>query len=325
MREMQRVIRLVRNFLFSSVNREFLIFLFFLALSGVFWLLMALNETYEKEIKIPVRIVNVPKNVVVSDAVDTMRVTVRDKGWFIAALIYGNRVRPVYIDFLTYSKNNNGECSVSTSDLIKQIVQMLSGSARVTAAKPDKIEFFFSYGESKRVPVKFIGKVTPDETYYLARMLIQPDSITVFASPEILDKIHYVSTEELRYSHFADTITVNAHLQKIRGAKINQSAVKITFFTDILTEESLDVPITGENLPMGKVLRTFPSHVTVSFITGVANYRRLRPDNFSVVVDYNDLQEHPSDKCSLHLRSVPHGISRLKLSVNSVDYLIEEE
>ncbi|HRN16196.1 MAG TPA: YbbR-like domain-containing protein, partial [Xylanibacter oryzae] len=245
---------------------------------------MALNETYEKEIKIPVRIVNVPKNVVVSDAVDTMRVTVRDKGWFIAALIYGNRVRPVYIDFLTYSKNNNGECSVSTSDLIKQVVQMLSGSARVTAAKPDKIEFFFSYGESKRVPVKFIGKVTPDETYYLARMLIQPDSITVFASPEILDKIHYVSTEELRYSHFADTITVNAHLQKIRGAKINQSAVKITFFTDILTEESIDVPITGENLPMGKVLRTFPSHVTVSFITGVANYRRLRPDNFSVVV-----------------------------------------
>lgn len=322
---MQRVIRLVRNFLFSSVNREFLIFLFFLALSGVFWLLMALNETYEKEIKIPVRIVNVPKNVVVSDAVDTMRVTVRDKGWFIAALIYGNRVRPVYIDFLTYSKNNNGECSVSTSDLIKQVVQMLSGSARVTAAKPDKIEFFLSYGESKRVPVKFIGKVTPDETYYLARMLIQPDSITVFASPEILDKIHYVSTEELRYSHFADTITVNAHLQKIRGAKINQSAVKITFFTDILTEESIDVPITGENLPMGKVLRTFPSHVTVSFITGVANYRRLRPDNFSVVVDYNDLQEHPSDKCSLHLRSVPHGISRLKLSVNSVDYLIEEE
>lgn len=325
MREMQRTIRLVRNFLFSSVNREFLIFLFFLALSGVFWLLMALNETYEKDIKIPVRIVNVPKNVVVSDAVDTMRVTVRDKGWFIAALIYGNRVRPVYIDFLTYSKNNNGECSVSTSDLIKQVVQMLSGSARVTAAKPDKIEFFFSYGESKRVPVKFIGKVTPDETYYLARMLIQPDSITVFASPEILDKIHYVSTEELRYSHFADTITVNAHLQKIRGAKINQSAVKITFFTDILTEESFDVPITGENLPMGKVLRTFPSHVTVSFITGVANYKRLRPDNFSVVADYNDLQEHPSDKCSLHLRSVPHGISRLKLSVNSVDYLIEEE
>lgn len=325
MRKIQRAIRLVRNFLFSSVNREFLIFLFFLALSGVFWLLMALNETYEKEIKIPVRIVNVPKNVVVSDGVDTMRVTVRDKGWFIAALIYGNRIHPVYIDFSTYSKNSSGECSVPTSDLIKQVVQTLSGSARITAVKPDKIEFFFSYGESKRVPVKFVGKVAPEETYYLARTLIQPDSVTVFASPEILDKIYYVSTEELHYSHFADTITVNAHLQKIRGAKITPTSVKLTFFTDILTEESLDVPITGENLPLGKVLRTFPSHVTVNFVTGVANYKRLHPNNFSVVVDYNDLADHPSDKCSLHLRSVPHGIGRVRLSVNSVDYLIEEE
>lgn len=76
---------------------------------------------------------------------------------------------------------------------------------------------------------------------------------------------------------------------------------------------------------MGKILRTFPSHVTVSFITGVSTYKRLRPDDFSVVVDYNELAEHPSDKCSLHLRSLPHGISRVRLSANSVDYLIEEE
>ena len=47
-----KTIRLVRNFLFSSVNRNF-DFLFFFALSGIFWLLMTLNGTYEREIKIP--------------------------------------------------------------------------------------------------------------------------------------------------------------------------------------------------------------------------------------------------------------------------------
>ena len=45
------VIVTVRNFLFSRTNGEFLIFLFFLILSGIFWLLMTLNETYEKEIQ----------------------------------------------------------------------------------------------------------------------------------------------------------------------------------------------------------------------------------------------------------------------------------
>ena len=55
-----QILRVVRNFLFSSVNKEFLIFLFFLFLSSVFWLMMTLNETYEKEISVPVRLVGVP-------------------------------------------------------------------------------------------------------------------------------------------------------------------------------------------------------------------------------------------------------------------------
>ena len=52
--------------MFSQMNKQFLIFLFFLILSGMFWLMMTLNETYEKEICVPVRLVGQPKNVVVT-------------------------------------------------------------------------------------------------------------------------------------------------------------------------------------------------------------------------------------------------------------------
>ena len=62
------------NFLFSKTNREFIVFLFFLALSGVFWLMMQLNETKEKEVHIAVRYVNVRKNAVLtSGETDTLR------------------------------------------------------------------------------------------------------------------------------------------------------------------------------------------------------------------------------------------------------------
>ena len=81
MRVWDRPLVIVRNFLFSQANREFLIFLFFLALSGVFWLLMTLNETYEKEVVVPVHITGVPSDVMLtSDEVDTIRITVRDRG-----------------------------------------------------------------------------------------------------------------------------------------------------------------------------------------------------------------------------------------------------
>ena len=49
-RILKSIYSIVRNSFFNIVNKEFLIFLFFLALSGAFWLLLALNDTYEKEL-----------------------------------------------------------------------------------------------------------------------------------------------------------------------------------------------------------------------------------------------------------------------------------
>lgn len=91
--------RKVRDFLFAAVNGEFLIFLFFFALAGVFWLLMSLNETLEREIKVPVRLVNVPDNVVLmSNETDTVKLTLRDKGLVLAGYVYGDGLKPINLN-----------------------------------------------------------------------------------------------------------------------------------------------------------------------------------------------------------------------------------
>ena len=64
--EVKQIFTTIRNFLFSNVNKQFLVFTFFLFLSFIFWLIITLNETYEKEIKIPARVVGIPKNVVLT-------------------------------------------------------------------------------------------------------------------------------------------------------------------------------------------------------------------------------------------------------------------
>ena len=73
---------MVRNFLFNSVNKEFLIFLFFLGLSGTFWLIMTMNESYEVELPVELKLTHVPQNIVITTELeDTVHVTVRDKGY----------------------------------------------------------------------------------------------------------------------------------------------------------------------------------------------------------------------------------------------------
>ena len=65
---------------------------------------MTLNETYEQEFSIPVTVVGVPKNVVLtSEETDTIRMTIRDKGITLAAYMYGDMLKNVKINFKPYA------------------------------------------------------------------------------------------------------------------------------------------------------------------------------------------------------------------------------
>lgn len=74
-------LRKIRTFLLSDKFKECLIFLFFVLISFCFWMLQTLDESYQTEFKVPVRLKNVPKEVVLtSDFPDDVRIRVEDRG-----------------------------------------------------------------------------------------------------------------------------------------------------------------------------------------------------------------------------------------------------
>lgn len=319
--------RIVRDFLFSNLNKQFLTFLFFLSLSGIFWMMLTLVETYEKELKIPVQISQIPNNVVLtSDDVDTIRITVRDRGWMLLSYLYSRQLNRVYVNFKNYNRGN-GYGVISANELLKLIhAQNPNLTSKITNTKPDKLEFFYNDGAHKRVPVRWSGRVIPEHLYFISQTQYWPDSIDVYASQERLDSINVVYTETLNYANFRDTLIVDCQMAKMKGVKCVPERIKVGFYTDVLTEESIDdIPIVAINMPEGKVLRTFPAKVKVSFVTGVSQFKNLQPEQFYVIADYKEIIAKPSDKCNIYLKSVPHGISRASLNVKQVDYLIEEE
>ena len=323
---MKKAWGVIRNFLFSQTSKEVLIFLFFLALAGGFWLNLALNETYEKEFSIPVSVVGAPKNVVLtSSETDTVKVTIRDKGFTLLTYMYGDILKKINLNFRSYSKNN-GTGSVSSQDLQKMIYQQLASGSKITSVKPEKLEFFYNYGAKKMVPVRWSGRVIPEELYFISRVEYSPDSITIYAPEEKLDSINMVYTEQLNYANFRDTLVATCELNKIKGVKTVPDHVKVTFYTDVLTEERIEgIPIQGINMPEGLVLRTFPARVSVSFVTGVSTFRNLKREDFTVIADYNEIRTSKNEKCHIYLKESPAGISRVRLETSSVDYLVEKE
>ena len=326
MRRQNQIFKVVGNFLFSSLNKEFLIFLFFLLLSGAFWLMMALNETYEEELKVPVRLVGMPRNAVMTDEpADTVKVTVRDKGFTLVTYKYGHWFRPLTFKFATYANEDQGHGAIPAADIIKQVQSQLYGSSKLLSVKPEKLDFYFTYGASKKVPIRFRGKISTSKSYYLAHTEFSPMMVTAYANKKVLDELKYVEIEPFNYRNLQDTIRRNVRLQKIRGVKLVPSTVRLSVYPDVLTEESIEVPVSAVNMPAGMVLRTFPSRVTVRFTIGASQFRTIRPEQFNVVVDYQALAENPSDKCTLQLRSVPSSVSKAKLELDKVDYLLEQQ
>lgn len=312
--------------MFSNVNKQFLVFLFFLLLSGIFWLMMTLNDTYEQEIEVPVRVAGIPRNVVLtSAAVDTVRVTVRDKGWVLASYLYTDKMKPLHISFKTYNRGK-GRGTVILSDLKRLVEQAMQASSKVVSIKPEKLEFFYNNGQRKRVPVRWTGHVVPDQMFFISHVIYSPDSVDVFASKEKLDSIRVMFTEQLDYTNFRDTLSIQCNLTHPADVKVVPERIKVNFITDVLTEETMaNIPIQCINLPEGKVLRTFPSKVKIHFVAGVSQIRSLHPEDFLVVADYQEIINRPQEKCSIYLRHVPHGVSRATLDIRQVDYLIEDE
>ena len=312
------------NLLLSRANREFLIFLFFLALSGAFWLMMRLNETFEQEVRVVVRYTNVRKNAVLtSNETDTLRVTISDKGFNIISYLYGQGHRPLDIDFDAYALAD-GTGVVGTSDVKKMVGKELLASAKIISIKPDKLTFYYNNGESKRVPVFFKGSATPQQLYFVSEKKVTPDSVTIYASRQKLDSIKAVYTEEHSYNDLHDTLVVTSKLAAIHGVKTVPDRVTVTFVTDVLAEVRLDgIPIEGINMPTDKGLRTFPAQTSVHFVTGMKQYREIKTTDFRIVADYYEFSRSTSQKCNIYLTATPKGISNARLDVTQVDYLIE--
>ena len=303
-------------------------------LSGIFWLIMTLNETYEKEFAVPVKLVNVPqKAFITNEMTDTVRFVVRDKGYVISSYFNGNDLHALTFNFATYS-NDKGYGVIPLADIQKQLLQQLSKSTTLVSVKSDKIEFYYNYGESKRVPVKAQGEIVAGTNCYLSKVVFQPDSVTVYASEKVLDSIQCVYIVRQRLTDITKPTTVDVKLQQMKGVKFIPNHVSMKLYPDVLTEETVEVPIVAENMPADKVLRTFPQKVIVHFAVGTSRLRSmpknpqtkaLLPQGFRVVVNYQELADHPSDKCAIRLVAVPAGVHNARLAVEQVDYLLEQK
>ncbi len=319
-----KTLRKIKNFLLSDKSREFLIFLFFFLVATAFWLLQTLNNDYQAEFSIPLKLKKVPNNVVLtSELPGELKVQVKDKGTVLLNYMWGQTFHPIVLHFDEYARRGN-HVVISPSELEKKITEQLESSSRLLAIKPDTIDFIYTKGYARKLPVRLAGTVSIGRQYYLTDTILSPDSVVVYAPRSILDTIQSVYTQRVDMENITDTVSRKISLSPIKGAKFVPDFINVTLPVDMFTEKTLEVPIIGINFPSDKILRTFPSKVKVSFQIGLSRFRKVRADDFILVVSYEELLANKSDKYKVQLKAYPAGVSHIRINPEEVDFLIEQ-
>lgn len=314
----------IKDFLFAMVNKEFLVFLFFLAVSTSFWFLSTLNETYETDIDVEMIVTEVPENVIITEELPkTVKITVEDKGFNLLNYLWFNEVKPLHFEFRLYS-GKGGRGQVTVSDIQKMMQHRLSETASIISVKADHLDFFYNHGGKRKLPIAYDGRISTKANFYIARTSLSPDSIVVFAPEEVFDTLRVITTERVDFTDLAESTTKSLRLQNVRGAKLAKNDVKLNVIIDQLTEMTISVPVKTKNVPEGISLKTFPARVELRVAVGVKRSASLKPELFNVVADYNNLPGDPTEKIPLVIQTQPKGIVKATLKVDKVDYLIEK-
>lgn len=314
----------VKTVLILLRSKSFLTFLFFLTLSTAFWCFEAFKEVNTVEISVPLRLTNIPENVVVTTELPKdVRITLRDKNSSLLFYRYFQTMAPVEIDFSHYA---NPSCHVRLpkEDVRRGLKNNFETSTELLGLRPDTLEYFYSYGTSKTVETRLQGKLAPADGYYIVRQELHPALATVYATERQLDTISAALTLPYYHTDLTESFSTQIYLQDVKGAKFLPDTVRLSVEVDRLVEKTLALPVQPLNFPEDVRLRTFPMKVNVTFQVGMKEFRNVTEADFKLVLDANDLTDATANTCAVRIVEQPAAAFRLRLSQSEVEFLIEK-
>jgi hypothetical protein len=133
----------------SSLNKNIVVFAFFLFFSFVFWYLNSLGKDMETDIRYPVKYINIPARKNLSAGMPArLNLNIKGTGYSILKLKISGNSSPLAIDFSKISYrhlqgNKPEDYYILTSSLLPNLNFQFKSACKVTSVKPDTLYFSF--------------------------------------------------------------------------------------------------------------------------------------------------------------------------------------
>ena len=317
----------------NKLNREFLVYLVFILIAVVIWYLNALSKDYTADLKFTVKYADLPEDKVLASEPPThLILTINAQGFTLLKYQLGLIFSPIVLEasyntMRKKSSSSSGEYFLITQSAFNKVASQLSSGVNLKQVAPDSLFFLFTETIRKEVDVKPVIQLQFEKGFLPTdNMLVEPPKITVTGPKTTIDTMQYVYTKTKVFKKLKNTLTASIDLQPVHNLRYSVNEVKITQTIERHTGATITVPIEPINLPGGLTMKVFPGSVTVNCLVPIADYEKLQPYLFRVIVDYMSVKDAKDSqvKAKVAILRMPDYVTDVKFNPIDVDFIIEK-
>lgn len=319
------IISFVRKAL-SSI--DFKVYAICVFIASFVWLLMTLGDNYTEEIEFPVTYTNYPEGLIlVSDPTTFISAQVEAQGYELATATLSNK-ESVKIDLsrirLKRSPYGRYIASIPTAEFRYNIISQLNVDNVGKQFKPDSIYFVFDSLVTKKLFVKVNSKINFANGYaQYGEEQISPNFVEAQGPALLLKKMKFIYTDSIILNDVKDNIAKEVSLRitdKMISSKVK--SVEVGIRTEKFSEFSFTKAVkVVSNVPKLKV-KTFPSVVKITCSMALPDFKLLTDSSFQVTAILDSLNLLNDDKIILNITKKPSSAKSIRLSDESVEYVI---
>jgi len=290
----------------------------FLAL--LLWFHATTNQTYEHTFTYPLRIINIPPNMVLAAPVPKeVKVSIQGKGKQLVRLLLSEREK---ID-IHLEKMNGLEIDYTLKPedlgLIKkegvEILEILS---------PKTFKIKMDYLGKKEVKIFPQVEVSSEENLSQPNEIrVEPDKVEISGPQRALQKIDYVYTEKVILNNLEEPMEKKVKLVPPEGYNIDLSESEVRLIVEVLKGikrkfENISVEVL--NHPKGKKVKIEPDQIDLTLFGADEIMNNLNPKEVKVLLDLRRVKNKAKLVPQIKL---PSGVKLVQFHPDSIEVEIK--
>jgi YbbR domain-containing protein len=256
-----------------------------LVMALLLWFHVATEKVYEYTTSFPVKISNLPKDLILSEEVPKeVQVQIRGKGKELLKLLLVQK-ESLQID------SKNFKAGESEYTLKPQEIPIPEGlDLKVDEiVSPKSIKINLDHSTEKKVPIHSQITILPKEGYIqVGEVSLAPHEVVIAGPTKLVRNIESVETEKKILEDVTQAIADRIGLTLPKGHNLRLSFNQVKFSADVqkaMEKEIPGVPVETVNLSNGRKAKIQPDSIKVIIFVGENAVNRLTQDQIKVTID----------------------------------------